>query len=298
MIQTKSQITAVKQMSKQISDTDVAINSPNNLRLNYRLLHSSLGVCFCLISFTPWVLPMQAQASHILTAQAEHLDRELVSDSSNQGQPDRGQVPGRPDGGGIRGDCPDVQTPLRVIIPYKTVTLQGTSTTYVGGATVSEHPTLWFYVPYTLSPDLTADFILKDDEDTNDTAPPIYKVRISSSNLSTSEQTPGLIQVSLAHAPLVANRQYRWFFKVNCDTEVPIYTEGGIKRVELDAALSSQLAAASPQDKAKIYESQGIWYDAIDILAGMHRENPTDAAVTAEWKALLKAIEIPSEGIP
>ena len=73
-----------------------------------------------------------------------------------------GQVPGRQRGGGRRGACPETQAPLTALAPAQKDTSNTLPITYVGGLTVAAHPTFWFYAPYQLSDDLTAEFILQD----------------------------------------------------------------------------------------------------------------------------------------
>lgn len=198
----------------------------------------------------------------------------------------RGQAPGRRRGGGRRDDCPRVDIPLTAIVPQSEDTAQNPPVPYVGTVTTAEHPTFWFYVPYTLSTDLTAEFVLQDQAGTE-----LYK--LTSIDLPDVEQTPGIIGVSLPDTvSLEIGKSYEWYFKVNCGSEIPIYTNGGVERISPDESLSQQLANASPQEQARLYQENGVWYDAITVLGNLRRSHPGDVAVEAEWNRLLQTLGI------
>lgn len=231
----------------------------------------TLAVCLSLTNVVPCFFPIAAAANS-------------TTSSVQAKQYGRGRVPGRARGGGSRGICPSVGTELTAIVPSTTeATAQGLPVTYVGGVTTAERPNLWFYVPYTLSAELTADFILQDETGTT-------VFQLSSTEFSASEQTPGLVKVVLPE--LAVGKVYQWYFQINCGADSPIYTQGGIERIPLDPTLDSQLAAASPQQQAEIYRNNDLTYDAITILAELHREQPTDTTITTMWNELLQSINI------
>ncbi|NJR66226.1 MAG: DUF928 domain-containing protein [Leptolyngbyaceae cyanobacterium CRU_2_3] len=64
---------------------------------------------------------------------------------------------GRQRGGGSRGDCPLITQPLTALAPE---TVAGA----VGGLTTEDHPTFWFYVPYALTDEHPAEFVLLDEQ--------------------------------------------------------------------------------------------------------------------------------------
>ena len=206
-----------------------------------------------------------------------------TSDSYNKQA--KGRVPGRRRGGARRGDCPATSTPLTALIPETSVSSKALPEIYVGGSTTAEYPTFWFYVPYSLSADLTAEFILQDDTGQN-----IY--RVASTDFPAAEVSPGIVSISLpsAIAPLKIGKFYKWYFKLNCDRETPMYVQGGIERITLNANLAKQLAQATPQDRANLYIKNNAWYDAVDIIAKLYRTNPTDSNTKSAWINLLQAI--------
>lgn len=197
----------------------------------------------------------------------------------------KGRVPGRRRGGARRGDCPATSTQLTALVPETEVLAQALPETYVGGSTTAEYPTIWVYVPYSLSADLTAEFILQDDTGQN-----IY--RITSTDFAAAEVSPGIISISLPStiAPLKIGKVYKWYFKLNCDQETPMYVQGGIERIALNSNLAKQLANATPQEQANLYIKNNAWYDAVNIIAKVYRTNPTDNNTKSAWINLLRAI--------
>lgn len=195
-----------------------------------------------------------------------------------------GRVPGRRYGGARRGDCPATSTELTALVPETQVVTQTLPETYVGGSTTAAHPTFWFYLPYSLTTDLTAEFILQDDAGRD-----IY--RITSADFSAPKQTPGIISIALPStvAPLAVGKVYQWYFKLNCGSEAPMYVQGGIERVALKPELANQLANAAPQEQANLYTANDIWYDAVTILAQLHQSNPTDTTIESAWINLLRS---------
>jgi Domain of Unknown Function (DUF928) len=199
----------------------------------------------------------------------------------------RGRVPGRRRGGGRRGECPAASTELTALVPVTNVVNEILPETYVGSSTTAERPTLWFYVPYTLTADLTAEFVLQDAAGQD-----IYQ--ISSADFPASEQTPGIISVSLPAtiAPLKVGEVYQWFFKLSCKTEAFAYVQGGIERISVNPSLASQLAKASLQEQVNLYLANGLEYDAIHLLARLRRTRPTDTVINSAWINLLRSLDL------
>ena len=247
---------------------------PNMLKLSTRyFLKHTLVLAGVLIISSPLIdTPSPVQASP------------NTSDSIYNKQA-KGRVPGRRRGGARRGDCPATSTQLTALVPETSVATQSLPQTYVGGSTTAEYPTIWVYVPYSLSADVTAEFILQDDTGQN-----IY--RIASTNFSAAEVSPGIISISLPStiAPLKIGKLYKWYFKLNCDAETPIYVQGGIERIPLNANLANQVVRATPQERANLYVKNNLWYDAVNILAKLYRTNPTDNNTKSAWINLMRSL--------
>lgn len=247
---------------------------PNMLKLSTRyFLKHTLVLAGVLIIGSPLIntpIPVQASPS--------------TSDSTYNKQV-KGRVPGRRRGGASRGDCPAISTQLTALVPETSVSTQSLPQTDVGGITTAEYPTFWVYVPSSLSADLTAEFILQDD-----TGRDIY--RIASTDFSAAEVSPGIISISLPStiAPLKIGKVYKWYFKLNCDAETPMYVQGGIERIPLNANLANQLAKLTPTGQANFYIKNNLWYDAVNILAKLYRTNPTDNNTKSAWINLMRSL--------
>lgn len=199
-------------------------------------------------------------------------------------------VSGRRTGMGSRNDCPAVGTALTALVPVQEqeVASKHINTSSipvdVWGLTTSERPTFWFYIPYTNG---SGEFVLQDKQE-ND----IYR------NAIAIGAKPGVIGVSLpSTVALQEGKTYRWYFKVNCDRQktaaVPVYVEGDIQRISLHPRIEQQLAAATnPHQKIAIYAANGIWFDALTMLAQQRLAHPDDASVVSDWQILLRSVRL------
>lgn len=201
--------------------------------------------------------------------------------------PDRG-VPGGRKGSGSRGECStNIDTVLTALMP---TFVTSDDEQAVWGLTVSERPTFWFYVPYSLTPEITAEFILQADENGSI----IHNTKIP---LTTAATVPGVISLRLpsAIAPLEIGKRYYWKFVVHCDRQDPsanIVVDGWVERIAPNPSLVNQLEKATPRERARIYAKQGIWHESVTTLAELRRTYPQDAALTQEWEALLQAVNL------
>ncbi len=175
-----------------------------------------------------------------------------------------------------RGGCPNTPKPLTALIPV----------TSGGGLTVEPYPTLWFYVPYTLTPDKAIEFVLRDEQKQE-----VYQTRIPGTG-----SRPGIVSLkfpSSKMAGLEVGKTYTWDFMVYCDRGIdrPAFASGWIKRVAPDAAL--QKPARSPQERSTLYANNLLWYDALTIVGEALRTKP-DKPLVARWTSLL---QLPSVGL-
>ncbi len=156
--------------------------------------------------------------------------------------------------------------------------------------TASEHPTFWFYLPNRPHPETRLEFVLQDAADRY-----IYKTVFTQPNASA-----GLVNVTLPvqSSPLIANAAYSWTLSLQCDPTNPsqmTFIRGGIQRVAIAApqqsapTLSTAIPTSSDQAiTAQLYAQQGLWYDAITILAQALQTQPTNLATAQVWKDLLE----------
>lgn len=199
---------------------------------------------------------------------------------------DRGIPTGRPRGGASRGQCPPIvneDKPLTALVPTTQKTLQGQVIWESWDElTVAESPTLWFYVPYSLNPQLPIEFVLQDEVG-NDVYKTFFRV---------SELPLGIVKFRLPAmaAPLEVDKRYHWYFSIDCDLALSPLVEGWVKRVAINSSLMSQLQKATPQERAALYAANGIWHDALTTLAEPRQTNPRDTTLTANWVSLLQSV--------
>ncbi|NJO40157.1 MAG: DUF928 domain-containing protein [Cyanobacteria bacterium CRU_2_1] len=243
------------------------------------------ALIFAVIPFTNVDLAFAAQSQqpssdvHYSVPQIAQWDFiQFILPPSYQGSPSTG----RARGGASRGNCPTVETPLTTLVPYVT-TQEGESsvTQSIVGLTSSLYPTFWFYVPYELSIDLPAEFLLLDDEGNY----------LYTKTLTETVSSAGIIQVSLPTtiAPLEVGKTYRWTFQVMCEANNPIATWGEIQRVAIDNSLETQIEQSSPRDQAALYAANGIWYEALTTLANLRIAEPTNESIDADWHSFLES---------
>ncbi len=202
---------------------------------------------------------------------------------------DLGSAKSRPRGGATfgRGACPFAQVPLTALIanlpPEKSIAGQSLD------ATVADHPTFWFYVPYSPELGLTAEFSLTD-ADGNE----IYTTTIP------LKDQPGVIGIPVPpDKPILKEGQeYQWLFSVICNPSDPsaqIITSGVIDRVPLNPEVKAQLELASSlREKAVIYKNNGLWFDALTSLALLRRQNLKDSTLKADWENLFQSMNLTS----
>lgn len=141
-------------------------------------------------------------------------------------------------------------------------------------------------MPYAKDSAYPTEFVLQD-QDTNI----IYQKAIA------LPDKPGIISVSLPAdaVGLAVDKQYRWFFTVECDQQKPappIYVEGVVQRVQLKPETTKQLETASPLQQVAIYAENGIWFEAANTLFQMLQKNPQDPAMQERWRKLLTSISL------
>ncbi|MBD0264200.1 MAG: DUF928 domain-containing protein [Tolypothrix sp. Co-bin9] len=202
-------------------------------------------------------------------------------------------ISGRRAGMGSRDNCPAVPTALTALVPLQEEQKVEKQTDksvigIVGGLTTSERPTFWFYVPYTQDlANSSAEFILQDSAGTS-----IYQDAIA------LPPEPSVIGISLPEnvTSLEVGKTYRWYLKVRCKqetTSVPLYVEGDIQRINLDSRVMQQLSAAGDtQQKIIIYAKEGIWFDALTMLAQIRLSNYNDASIKEDWQSLLQSVNL------
>jgi len=148
--------------------------------------------------------------------------------------------------------------------------------------TTKAQPTLAWYLESEQAVDM--EFVLHHPEH----ADPVYTKALKSAT--------GLMEVALPDsAALEVGVPYRWTVFVSCnDSDFSVHTRSFVERIEAPDELT--LPIASSLDQASFYASQGIWYDALNLLIGAYRQDAQSAALV-ELRSLLQQAdaEVPIE---
>ncbi|MEL6130204.1 MAG: DUF928 domain-containing protein [Cyanobacteria bacterium J06554_1] len=178
----------------------------------------------------------------------------------------------RTPGGGLDGEpsvCPAKPQELTAITPVD-----------AHGKTLAEHPTFWFYMPYTADEVAGGEFlILTEDEERY-----VYQT-----SFKLPEQ-PGLISITLPaeeSASLKEDTYYHWYLNLYCapdaTTETDLNIDGWVQRV------SSTSATRQPSSNL----SADIWYDTIDYIAKQLYTPSIDSNGLGQlWTDLLESVEL------
>lgn len=208
-----------------------------------------------------------------------------------ENEPDLGG--GAPQGGtrragGTRGDCPAVNLPLTALVPIvqtnsaksQNPILSLSTSESVSSLTGTEHPTFWFYNPY--SGKYPVEFVLVDDKGNE----------VYTTSLTVSTTKSGIVGFKLPSAApgLKVNKWYRWYLSIYCNQDNPPSVDGWVRRVVVNSSLKSQIEQATPQESVALYNKANLWQDAITTLAELRRQKPNDATLRQEWATLLRSI--------
>ncbi len=157
----------------------------------------------------------------------------------------------------------------------------------VWGQTVSDRPTFWFYVPDQLTTQTLIEFTVQDAADNY-----VYQTR-----LTALVKEPGLIQLSVPATakPLEVGKPYAWTLSVYCNPDKPseaVFVKGTVQRVAPNSVLVTKLKSATPLEQVNLYATAGIWHEALNQLAVLHRANPKNPQITSSWTRLLQQVDL------
>ncbi|AFY66432.1 DUF928 domain-containing protein [Geitlerinema sp. PCC 7407] len=204
----------------------------------------------------------------------------------NNAKANRQTAPGRRASGGRR---PSSENPacsqslnkgLTALAPERQeVTDNGEEMRSVLALSASEPLTLWFYVPYTEP--LEAELVLVGDESDYS-----YSVKLPNQDGIIGLQLPPQITQSLR-----AGQRYEWFFSISCYPANPSGNpdvSGWIEKVNSTALPPSK----NLRQKILRYAEEGIWQDALTLLANQRLIQTNDAIVQQDWTDLLQAEDL------
>lgn len=186
---------------------------------------------------------------------------------------------------GRRGSCSNVSHPLVALTPYSP-NLEGENSSPIAegiALSVSERPTLWFYIPQELVNVEYAEFMIQNEYDQDVIEVPL-QLNLEHSGL-VSFQWPEQIP------PLKVGHPYHWYFSVQCDYDKPsrnLYVDDWIERADHDP---KQLRSMTLDEKLAFYSRKNIWYETLTLLALEGCQSYTQK-VSQYWETLF------TEGLP
>ncbi|MEQ9623792.1 DUF928 domain-containing protein [Coleofasciculus chthonoplastes] len=149
------------------------------------------------------------------------------------------------------------------------------------GKTISEYPTLFWYVSQTYAWGI--EFMLNDANREE-----VYSAKYKFINYYTEEDsdgdeveiatgTPGIISLQLPGlatrppllSPLKIGQKYNWWLRIICHPDDPscdIYIDGGIERVQFNPFDKRFITQATPEERLAFYAKERIWYETVDTL--------------------------------
>lgn len=192
---------------------------------------------------------------------------------------------------GSRGDCLATTIPLTRLV--------GRHGTWDLTLTTEEYPTFWFYVPYTSEEATSGEFSLQDSEASEEYWRGEFELPGNS-----NQATPGIVSITLPKTvrPLELNRQYHWFFDLNCPTPETVSNQqttaasvyGIVERrspSDVNPDFEAELAQAThPLEMAGVYAKHGIWFDALTQFAQVRLDDPDNQPLNEKWRRLLTSI--------
>ncbi len=198
------------------------------------------------------------------------------------------------------GNCGKVPVPLTALAPFYRAE---DGRQYVLGATASDYPTLWFYLPYEIGTATAPNLAPQNSPK------PIAELRLEEQDPKTQRYfqrtvlelpatKPGVIGIQLPHREpaLVAGKTYHWLLVVRCDpsdASTNQFTELSLHRVQPTVPLPP-IATTPPRQQLNFYVQNGLWSETMSLCDRLQPASE-DPDLLSAWS---KAIEtVPLEGI-
>lgn len=160
---------------------------------------------------------------------------------------------------------------------------------YNWGYTIASRPTFWFYASGSITKALTFRLVDVKDETI------IYQTTIK------LEQREGIINIRLPPEipELKIGREYRWSFayspQINSLFRPEINVFGRSKRIISSANLIKDLnLAKTERERVLIYAKNGLWQDALTLLARLYQTEPQSEVFQKDWSELLDSVGLES----
>jgi Domain of Unknown Function (DUF928) len=96
-------------------------------------------------------------------------------------------------------------------------------------------------------------------------------------------------------AKLINNKNYHWYLSLSlhCNSQdIPVTVNGWIEKIQ---GIPLPRRQQSEREKAIFYAQKGIWYDALNILGELRRQNSENPSVAADWEKLLSDVGLKNQ---
>lgn len=181
-------------------------------------------------------------------------------------------VPKGTAGGGTRpiqqcSQQPNNQEPLLALAPTRFL-----------GLTSQENPAVWVYVPKTTARTLEFSLFTSDRDG-------VYQVQLPVS-------APGLLKITVPKvAALKTGKPYYWTAALICNPQQRTndwVVAGWIRQQPFSPDLQRQVAAATPEQRVKLYAQADFWYEALNAYLDLQQTQPNTPNLSLLWTDLLK----------
>ncbi|MDJ0636847.1 MAG: DUF928 domain-containing protein [Xenococcaceae cyanobacterium MO_188.B29] len=176
--------------------------------------------------------------------------------------------------GGSRGNCIANGKDFVALVPDRPV-----------NETALISSQLFFYVPQTEEPK-EIEFILRNRQDEL-----VHKTLLQTTKRS------GIMSVAIPEQVQENSREYygdyHWYLSLICDSQQrskDVVLEGWIEYVELNNAIKEQINLSNSVRKLNLLQQEGIWYDALSVLAEQKEIDSDLTIIQKEWSQLLESI--------
>ena len=207
---------------------------------------------------------------------APALAQESAAPNVIRFQPPDTTTPNRRVGGVVRG----AGDPLPAIINLAPARV---------GLTVARQPVLYWYLSG------RSDYPIEISVIDGNTVEPLLEFRIKPP-VEMGVHTIRLADYGLNLAP---GRTFEWFVALVSNEDVrseDVVSGAAIMHVAESRSLTARLAGVEPEERARIFAEEGLWYDVVDTLSEAIRRTPENLSLRA-WRAdLMEQVSLFSIG--
>ncbi|MEM1253457.1 MAG: DUF928 domain-containing protein [Cyanobacteria bacterium P01_H01_bin.21] len=156
------------------------------------------------------------------------------------------------------------------------------------GNTTAAHPTFLAYLPQTTAKQV---FLSLEDEDNNY----VYHTTFE------SPEAAGIVNFSIPEtAPVLEiDKYYKVSLAMICGEILDpndLVIEGWIKRIAPDMFTELPPSQETPLELGAWYARNGVWFDAVQMLADLRIAEPNNLDAIAAWKELLQSVGLDTMG--